>query len=150
MNKKIKIGLGIFVLTFMLAIGATSAMAADTTTDSNSFVGKCGQTIQKGYGMMSEIIANILGMSQEEIQTEKENGKSITEIAQEKDIAEQALIDGMLEAKTHNFQEAVENGYLTQEQADERLERMKEKIERKVKNGGGSFGHKGCTGGCHR
>ncbi len=150
MNKKITIGLGIFVLTFMLAIGATSAMAADTTTDSNSYVGKCGQTIQKGYGMISDVIADLLGVSHEEIQTERESGKSIAEIAQEKDVNKQMLVDSIIEAKQQRFQEAVASGYLTQEQADERMERKKEKIERKVKNGGGSFGHKGCTGGCHR
>ncbi|MDZ7798694.1 MAG: hypothetical protein U5L76_03710 [Patescibacteria group bacterium] len=125
-------------------------MATDDSSSTDSFVSRCGQSIQKGYGMMSDTITNLLGMSQEEIQTEKESGKSIAEIAQEKDIAEQALIDGMLEAKTQNFQEAVESGYLTPEQADERMEWMKEKIERKLEKAGGYFGHEGCSGGCHR
>jgi hypothetical protein len=149
MNKKLSVGMGIFALMLALAIGTTSVMASDTTS-SNSFVGKCGQTIQKGYGMMSDAIANLLGMSQEEIQTERESGKSIAEIAQEKDITEQILVDSMLEAKTQRFQEAVTNGYLTLEQADERLEWMKEKIEGKMENGGGRFGRGGCNGGCHQ
>ncbi len=152
MNRKTSLGMGGLALALMLTVGVSVVMAADNSSSADSFVSHCGQSIQKGYGMMSDTIANLLGMSQEEIQTERGGGKSISEIAQEKDIAEQELIGGMLEAKTQNFQEAVESGYLTQEQADERMEWMKEKIERKVENGGGRFGrgsHEGC-GGCHR
>jgi len=150
MNKKISLGLGALVLTLMLAFGVSAVMAADDSSSTDSFVGKCGQTVQKGYGMMSGAITDLLGMSQEEIQTERESGKSIAEIAQEKDIDRQALVNSMLEARQQRLQEAVANGYLTQEQADEKIEWMKEKIERKIENNGERFfGHGSCGGGCH-
>ncbi len=152
MNKKISLGIGALALALILTVGVSAVMAADDSSNDDSFAGKCGQAIQKGYGMMFDVIADFLGMSQEEIQTERESGKSIAEIAQEKDITEQELSDSMLEAKTERFQEAVENGYLTQEQADERMERMQEKIERKMEKTGGRFGHKGHgdCGECHQ
>ena len=150
MNKKITIGLGILALTLMLAIGVSSVMAADNSSNSAPFISRCGQSIQKGYGMMSDAITKLLGISQEQIQAEREAGKSIVEIAQEKNINEQTLIGSMLEARKQNLQEAVSNGYLTQEQADERLEWMKERIEKQAVNGGGCFGHGGCGGGCHQ
>ena len=99
---------------------------------------------------MSDAVTKLLGMSQEQIQTEREAGKSIVEIAREKNINEQALIGGMLEARKQNLQEAVSNGYLTQKQADERLEWMNERIKGQAENGGGRFGHGGCGGGCHQ
>ncbi len=152
MNKKISLGLGVLALTLMLTVGVSAVMAADDLSNDDSFVSRCGQSIQKAHGMMSEVIADLLGMSREEVQTERESGKSISEIAQEKDVAEQELSNSMLEAKTERFQEAVENGYLTQEQADERMERMQEKIERKMEKTGGRFGHKGHgdCGECHQ
>ena len=150
MNKKISIGLGIFALTLMLGVGVYSVMAADTSSSSAPFISRCGQSIQKGYGVMSDAVTKLLGMSQEQIQTEREAGKSIVEIAQEKNINEQALIGGMLEAKKQNLQEAVTDGYLTQVQADERLEWMNERIKGQAENGGGRFGHGGCGGGCHQ
>jgi hypothetical protein len=150
MNKKISIGLGVFALTLMLCVGVSSVMAADTSSSSAPFISRCGQSIQKGYGMMSDTITKLLGMSQEQIQTEREAGKSIVEIAQEKNINEQTLIGSMLEARKQNLQEAVSNGYLTQKQADERLEWMNERIKGQAENGGGRFGHGGCGGGCHQ
>jgi hypothetical protein len=150
MNKKISIGLGVFALTLMLGVGASSVMAADTSSSSAPFISRCGQSIQKGYGMISDTIIKLLGMSQEQIQTEREAGKSIVEIAQEKNINEQTLIGSMLEARKQNLQEAVSNGYLTQKQADERLEWMNERIKGQAENGGGRFGHGGCGGGCHQ
>ncbi len=142
-NKKVKIGIGALILALMLTVGVSVAVAADHSSNSDSFISRCGQTIQKGYGMMSDVIADLLGMSREEVQAERESGKSIAEIAQEEGVDEQALIDGMLEAKEQHFQEAVENGYLAQDQADQRMEWMEEKMERKIENGGGRFGHEG-------
>lgn len=142
--------MGVLALMLALTIGTASVMASTEDADNDSFAGKCGQTIQKGYGMMSEAVADLLGMSQEEVQAEKENGKSIAEIAQEKDVDEQALTDSMIEAKNQRLQESVENGYLTQEQADEKMEWMKEEMKRKIENGSGGFGRGGCSGECHR
>jgi hypothetical protein len=59
-------------------------MATDTASSGAPFISRCGQSIQKGYGVMSDAIVKLLGMSQEQIQTEREAGKSIAEIAQEK------------------------------------------------------------------
>jgi hypothetical protein len=71
-------------------------------------------------------------------------------LPKKKNINEQTLIGGMLEARKQNLQEAVSNGYLTQEQADERLGWMNERIKGQAENGGGRFGHGGCGDGCHQ
>ena len=109
MNKKISIGLGIFALTLTLAIGVSSAMAVDTSSNGDSFISRCEQTIQKGYGVMSDTITKLLGMSQEEIQAGREAGKNLTEIAQEKNVSKQTLINSMLETKKKSLGEAVKN-----------------------------------------
>ena len=150
MNKKLSIGLGIFALTLTLAIGVSSAMAVNNSPSSVPFISRCGQSIQKGYGIMSDAITKLLGMSQDQIQAEREAGKSIVEIAQEKNISEQTIVEGMLEAQKQNLQGAVTDGYLTQDQANERIEWMEERMKSQAENGGGCFGHGGCTGGCHQ
>ena len=148
MNKKISIGLGVFALAIMLGIGVTSAMAADTSSTSAPFISRCGQSIQKGYGMMSDTITKLLGMSQAEIQVERDAGKKLTEIAQEKNVSEETLIDSMSAVRKQNLDEAVKNGNMTEEQANERLEWMKEKIKSGTCSGG--MGQGGCNGGCHQ
>ena len=143
MKKKIAIGLGsaIIILTLIMTIGVSS-LFADTQADENneqSFISRCVDAAQKGYGIVSEAIEKLLGMSREEIQAERQEGSSLLEIAESKDITAAEITETIMEAKKARFEEAVENGYLTQEQADERLELMEERIEEKIKGNWSGF-----------
>jgi len=151
MKKKIAIGLGtsIVVIALIMTLGLSS-LFADTQSEQNdqSFICRCGEAVQKGFGVISEAIQNLLGMSREEIQEERQEGSSLLEIAESKDVTEEELIETILEAKKDRLDEAVENGCLTQDQADERLELMEERIEEKINNSNCGFnGQKGGFGG---
>ena len=148
MNKKIAIGLGVFALAIMLGVGVTSALAADTSSTPAPFISRCGQSIQNGYAAMSDTITKLLGMTKEEIQAKQDAGEKLTEIAEEKNVSEEVLVDSMSATGKLNLDEAVKSGYMTQAQADERLEWMKEKIKGGTCSGG--MGRGGCNGGCHQ
>jgi hypothetical protein len=152
MKKKIAIGLGtsIVVIALIMTMGLSSLFADTQSEQDNdqSFICRCGEAAQKGFGVISEAIQKLLGMSREEIQEERQEGSSLLEIAESKDVTAEELIENILEAKKDRLEEAVEEGCLTQEQADERLELMEERIEEKINNNNCGFnGQKGGFGG---
>lgn len=84
-----------------------------------------------------QAIADALGITVEELEAAKEAGTSLADLAGD-DI--QALVDLFTEQATERINDAVEDGRLTQEQADERLDGLAERIESRIENGGG-FGN---------
>ncbi|RME62337.1 MAG: hypothetical protein D6790_06510 [Caldilineae bacterium] len=86
-----------------------------------------------------QAVADALGMTVEELQAAREEGKTLEEIAAEKGVDLQAV---MLEQAQEKLAQAVADGKLTQEEADQILER--------IQNGEqpGPFGpHRGHAGG---
>lgn len=138
MKKRMAIGFVIFItVTALVMTMGISSLFADTLAEENneqSFISMCGNSIQKGFGVISEAIQKLFGMSREEIQEQRQEGNSLLEIAESKNITAENLIGTMLQAKKDRLEEAVENGYLTQEQANDRLELFEERIEEKINN----------------
>lgn len=149
MKKKLAIGLGstIIILALVMTIGISSVFADTQTEDSEqSFVSRCVDAAQKGYGIVSEAIQELLDMSGEEIQAEREEGKTLLDIAEDRDVAAEEITGTIMEAKKDRLEEAVESEVLTKEQADERLGHMEERIEYKLNNGWKSGGLKDRSG----
>jgi|GEM_PF-1593496 len=71
----------------------------------------------------SDAITKLLGMSQEQIYTEHQAGKTLADIAKEKGITDQQLIDALTAGQQQVIEQAVKDGRLTQEQADWMLAR---------------------------
>lgn len=99
--------------------------------------------------------ASVLGVTEDELKTALAGGKSLADLAKEKNVDVQKLIDAQAEAIKAAVQEALANGKLTQEQADKRLAdaaAMAERIvnETHVRKGpggrGGHGGHRGDAG----
>jgi hypothetical protein len=88
-----------------------------------------------GHGFASlTAAAEALGMTREELATELRDGKTIAEVAAEKGVDVQTVIDAMVSAAKERLAEAVSEGRITQEQADERLATLTDDIT-KVVNG---------------
>lgn len=85
--------------------------------------------------MANEIVADVLGISVEELQAAKEEGVRLPELAEEAGVDEADIRDAVETAKADAFAQAVADGLLTQEQADEALSH------------GGPGGHGGPKGG---
>lgn len=73
-------------------------------------------------------LAEFFGLSVEELQAEIESGATIKEIAEAQGIAEEELQEHyktqMLELTTKKLQQMVDDGQLTQAEADEKLEKI--------------------------
>ena len=89
-----------------------------------------------------QAIADVLGITAEDLQAAKEEGQTLAEIAGDN---VDALVDYFVEQKTEKINEKVAAGDLTQEEADEKIAGLEERIEARIENGGG-FGRRGNHG----
>jgi len=71
------------------------------------------------------VIATALGMEQADLQTELQNGKTIADLAQEKGVSTDAIVDDIVAAYKANLDQSVTDGKLTQAQADAVLEAVR-------------------------
>jgi uncharacterized protein YidB (DUF937 family) len=63
-------------------------------------------------------IAKTLGMTQTELMTAMRDGKTIAELAQEKGVSTEAIVNAIVAAQKEMLDQAVAEGHLTQAQAD--------------------------------
>jgi polyhydroxyalkanoate synthesis regulator phasin len=91
----------------------------------------------KGIGVhfTLDTAAKYLGMTDEELHTSLESGKTLAEVAQEKGKSVDGLIDAMVTAATKELDEAVAAGRLTKERRDAMVADLKERITELVNNG---------------
>lgn len=87
-----------------------------------------GQSDADSYGPLHEYMlaafADALGLTPEEVQTRLYAGETMWQIAEAEGIEADALRDFMIGVRTQALNAAVEDGVLTQEQADWMIERM--------------------------
>ncbi len=138
----------VVVLVVFMSIGAGSLFAQEQAQEQNqeSFMQGFGNSLHKGFGIISEMIEKMLGLSKEEIRSEIQEGKTLSEIAQENNVSTEEIEEAVISSRRERFALAVQNGCLTPEEAEERLTRMKEKFQQRMgnrSNGGNGFGF-GC------
>ena len=139
MNKKrilILAGVALIVLLLAGLAGATLVFAQETTPPI-PFGWHGGGRGWGGFGWASssawamfDTAAEALGMTPEELFDEMRAGKNLTEIAEEQGIAVEDVYDAMNDARAEAIPEiieqAVEDGSLTQQQADWMLEGLEQ------------------------
>lgn len=84
-------------------------------------------------------VAEAAGVTVEELQAAKSEGSTLAEIAGEN---LDGVVDLFVERSTARINGAVEAGRITQEQADERLDGLEDRIATRLEEGGG-FGKRG-------
>lgn len=100
-----------------------------------------------GFGGKIDLTAvgTVLGVSADELKTSLSDGKSLADVAKEKGVDAQKVIDAVTASVKNEINQAVKDGKLTQEEADKRLANVAASAE-KIVNGEG-FGHRGHRGG---
>jgi len=105
-----------------------------------------GWNSEDGYGPMHEVmqdaIAEALGITPEELEARYSAGDTAWTIAQEKGLTQDEFTQLMSDARSKALAKLVEDGVLTQEQADW----MQDHMGTMMKNGVG-YGTGGCMGG---
>jgi hypothetical protein len=73
-------------------------------------------------------VSQLLGISPEELTTRLQQGESLLDIAQSQGVSEEQLVATVLGPQEERLQAMVENGFLTAEQAEARLEWQREHV----------------------
>jgi hypothetical protein len=94
-------------------------------------------------GERLDAVSGLLGITSDELKTELRSGKSLAEIATEKGVDTQKVIDAIVAEMTEKVNEKVAEGKITQDQADTMLANAVERVTAMV-NGehpARAFGH---------
>lgn len=76
----------------------------------------------RGHGMRHlDAVAEALGITQDDLRTALQGGQTVAEVAAANDVDVQTVVDAVVDEHRQRLEEAVADGELTQEQADERL-----------------------------
>lgn len=111
------------------------AEAVDSTHTGGGDHGGRGPGGRGAGGASLETAAKAIGISEDDLKSALQDGKTIAEVATDKGVEAQKVIDALVaEAKTRTAA-AVKDGTITQEEADERLESLTEHITSFVNEG---------------
>ncbi len=137
MNTWLKRGIVAAILVGVAVLSLSLSAFAKSTTPQRpapAYGQGYGMKIGMGYASSTNwagpqnslvaIAANVLGMNQTDLIAELDN-KTIAQVAQEKGIATDKIVDAFLAPRIAALQSAVEEGRLTQAQADQMLVTMK-------------------------
>lgn len=113
------------------------------------FGGRGGPGGRGGQGMQLPAAAKALGLSEADLQTALKGGKSLADVAKDKGVSEQTVIDAMVAAAKDRIATDVKDGHLTQDQADKRIAEMPARIKDAVEHAGGMRGPGGHGGPGH-
>ena len=98
-------------------------------------LGELGRGMPGGDSLLS-VAADEMGMTLTELLTELETEKSIADVAAEKGIDTQVIVDAYLAQVREKVDEAVAEGRITQKQADYQLQRAEERVTARLDDTG--------------
>ncbi len=114
------------------ALGMPSAMMGQGGYGHMGGYGMMAQPLGMPSGMMGDDLEELLGIDHADIHAAHVAGKSLVEIAAEKGVSEDQLIQKLLDGRKTALQQAVEAGKLTQDSADQMLKFMEANIKTMV------------------
>jgi hypothetical protein len=129
-RKLLKLGLG----SGLVAVMASAGLAVASPTLAQGVAAPAAALAQRGGGPMGGMgrggmqlgtIATALGMTEAELRTELQAGKSVADVATAKSVSLDAVVNAVIAAQTTTLQQAVTDGRLTQAQADTLLSNLK-------------------------
>ena len=136
MSRKLKWLIGLVVAGVMVLAIAVPALAAGPigTPTPSATTPPCGNCGGAGYGQgfgggMDDVVTQLLGMTEEQIQTQRQAGKSLVQIAATKNISEDALIKAIIADRKADLDKLVADKKITQAQADLMLTQMKDRVK---------------------
>jgi len=89
----------------------------------------------RGHGPKLDAAAKALGVSTDELRRQLQGGKTIAQVAEDRNVDEQKVIDAMVKDAEEHLDQAVQDGKLTADQANERKANLQDRITSLVNNG---------------
>jgi hypothetical protein len=148
MKKRSKLLIVSLVIAGILAVVFTSTTLARGRSQAEGTWENCleepgwGHHGEQGF-LCSDVVADLLGLTHEEVHAQRLEGKSLAEIAAAQGVSEDALVAAIMAAKVDFVQQRVEADILGQEQADLILQQMEQRIYQMVNQtalGPGEYG----------
>lgn len=112
--------------TSVLGIGIAAAQTDDTTPSDDAPGFREGRPGHRGAGLQEA--AELLGMEPRELLEALRDGETLAALAEAEGVSVDDLVAAMLTRPTERLAEAVEDGVLAQEEADEHLARITERV----------------------
>ncbi len=98
----------------------------------------------------SEVLEDVLGLTAEEIRAGLADGKSLADLAAEQGVSTDDVAAALVDAATERIDEAVDEGKIDAEQAEDRKAELEERIDEMIEAEPGEFrsgrGHRGHGG----
>ncbi|MBU7006151.1 hypothetical protein [Phosphitispora fastidiosa] len=110
---------------------ANAATAEPAATQTANVYGP-GAGLGRVYGNMMDSVSKLLGMEPAEVRTERQSGKSLSQIAESKGVTEDKLVDSIVEQRKSQLDQSVANGTISQEQAEYCEENMEQRVTESV------------------
>jgi hypothetical protein len=148
-RKLLYIAAAVAILALAIAVPAaaqtvTTGKAPGWASGICQSVGTGAGGLCRGVGAAADKVGQVLGMKPADIQKQEAQGKSLADIAKEKGVSTDKVVETILAPRQQALQQAVKDGRITQAQADAMLQQMKARIQQGVTTPGGSLG--GCGG----
>jgi hypothetical protein len=138
---KVVLAVGLVVAMLAVTLGSVAAAgpvrAGNGTSPASMGVGTAeaqGQYGPPSWGRGATLgaVAGLLGVSEETIQTERHAGKSLVEIAAGQNVSKDQVVQAILSSKKAALDAMVEDGKLTQAQADLMYQNMTQQVSNSV------------------
>jgi len=84
-----------------------------------------------------DTLSTVLGMDRDALRQALADGKSVAELAKEQDVPLNDVVEALMSPVSERLQQAVEDGRITQDQADQRLQQMSDRTAKQLENGQG-------------
>jgi ribosomal protein S20 len=97
----------------------------------------------RGHGPKLDAAAQALGVSTDDLRGQLRDGKTIAQVADDRNVDKQKVIDAMVADATEHIDQAVQDGKLTADQANERKSGLKDRITTLVNEGPQRGGREG-------
>ncbi|MGY2066084.1 hypothetical protein [Blastococcus sp. SYSU DS0619] len=135
-------------LSGLVSDGSLTQEQADQVAGTLAEQGLGGRGGHPGGGWLDlSAAAGALGLTEEELRTALEpDGTTLADVAEDQGVAAEDLVDALVLAEEERIAEAVEEGRLTQEQADERLADVETRVTERIESthlGRGGRGDRG-------
>ena len=96
---------------------------------------KAGLTVVRD----GKLVADALGMTELDLLKALRNGQTVAQLAEEKGVSLDTLVNTVVDQHAEALTKAVEAGKITQEQADQRLQNLKEQLTQRFEDGNWRF-----------
>lgn len=125
------------VFGLALAPTAMAAVPGASATSATADAGSAQERGREGYGPRGErrgleTVMAVLDVTLDELRSAREAGTTLAELAEQQGVEVSVLVDALVAVAEGHITEHVANGDLTQEQADERLAAIEERITDRV------------------